>query len=150
MFASRTERKNTSRQKTTKRLIACRPSVLLRPVTLKKKVVETAHPPGGPQNPRPEKQPNKDRNLKGQNSDNRVFSPDLSEQSRTPDLSQTRTKHSKTICTEELCLHIRGGGAHGPPRISEVTWWGPGHRMSQGSSRPGNRPTHASITQSRK
>ena len=45
---------------------------------------------------------------------------------------------------------MRGGGAHGPPRDSEVSWWGPGHRSNRWllpSREPP--PTHASITQSR-
>ena len=150
MFAATMKQTPVVKKTTTRKTHSLSSSVLLRPVALKKKVVETAHPPGGPQNPKPEKRPNKDRNLKGQNSNNRDFSPELPEQNQTPDLSQTRTKQNKTICTEELCLHMRGGGAHGPPRISEVTGWGPGHRMSKGSSRPGNRPTQASITRSRK
>ena len=35
---------------------------------------------------------------------------------------------------------MRGGGAHGPPRCSEVSWWGPGHRRSQWPPVPGTAP----------
>ena len=56
-LSGKTKNLKTTKQQT---LISCHPSVLLTPVILKKKVVVTIHPLGGPKT--------KDRNLKGQST----------------------------------------------------------------------------------
>ena len=93
---------------------------------------DSAPAQGGPKNPMPQKRPYKDRNLKGQNSKQPIcFSRNAITKNQISKPKPNRAQQSKIICSGDLCLSMRSGGAHGPPRFSEVSWWGPGHRRSQ-------------------
>ena len=56
--------------------------------------------------------------------------------------TQQQPYKTQTIYSGEFGLCMRGGGAHVPPRCSEVPWWGPGHRRSQ-RLLPSREPPHA-------
>ena len=110
-------------------------------VVLKKQVVGTAHPLGKPKTPKP-RTTLQGPELKGPRyKQAKCFSREF--RTIIEDLPEAQQKPNKTytIGSGEFGLCTRGGGAHGPPRCPEVSWWGPGHRRSQGLL-PSREPPH--------
>ena len=111
-------------------------------VVLKKQVVGTAHPPlGRPRTPKP-RTTLQGPELKGPRyRQAKCFSREIRTMIRDEPEAQQKPNKTYTIGSGEFGLCTRGGGAHGPPRCSEVSWWGPGHRSSQGLL-PSREPPH--------
>ena len=99
-------------------------------------------PPRGDPKPLAREPPLQGPELKGPRCKQSAY---FSRKTRTTTRDQPETQQkpykTETICSGELGLFMRGGGAHGPPRCSEVTWWGPGHRRSH-RLLPSREPPH--------
>ena len=94
----------------------------------------------------PYKPSNRDRNLKGQATNRGNFPPVTQNSSQNnPEPDKQTIQQPLTVYVGDVYLKIRGGGAHGPPRVSGESCRGPEHRASQSSPRSGNRPEHAST-----
>ena len=112
-------------------------------VVLKNKhVFGTAHPPRGkPRIPKP-RTTRQGPELKGPRyRQSKSFSREIRTMIKDEPEAQQQPNKAETISSGEFGLCIRGGGAHGPPRCSEVSRWGPGHRRCRGLL-PSREPPH--------